>query len=81
MRMRWAGSSRVVTLNVHFISRRMSTGLSGNKYEMFYDVEFTWYNKLKNPAAARLSRYALNDFFVIMSGEIKCSLCSRLISC
>lgn len=36
---------------------------------------------LKNPAASRLPHFVLFDFFVIMSGEIKCSLRSRLISC
>lgn len=39
------------------------------------------YNTLKNPAAVRLSRFALKDSFVIMPGEIKCSFHSRLISC
>ena len=45
------------------------------------DFLLTWYNVLKNPAAARLPRFALKDSFVTMSGEIKCSLHSRLISC
>ena len=43
-------------------------------------AEQSWYNKLKNPAAARLPRFALIDSFAAMSGEIKCSLRSHLIS-
>ncbi len=45
------------------------------------NAKHLWYNTLKNPAAARLPRFALKDSFVTISGEIKCSLRSRLISC
>lgn len=56
---------------------------SGNETQKIYvSLPFLlWYNTLRNLAVARLSRFALKDCFVTISGEIKYLLRSCLISC